>query len=193
MAWNDADELVVAANGAVSFAPVGTPLPKVGDDPTAALDKEFVGAGYITEDGATLSVGSEVTDFMAWQSRQPIRRDKQTQNLQFTFAFQQWNEENVAFAFGGGTVEDHGGGVFSYTFPEANDPLDERSLVVDAEDGDVHFRYVFPRGNVTEAVEASFKRTESAQLPITFKALEPEEGGPPAWFNTDSPGFAVGS
>lgn len=191
--WNDADELVVAANGAVYFAPVGTTLPKQGDSPTAKLNAAFIGAGYITEDGATLSVGSEVTDFMAWQSRQPIRRDRQTQDIQFSFAFQQWNEENIPFAFGGGVVVAHGGGVFSYSFPEANDVLDERSLVVDAQDGDNNYRIVIPRGNVTESVETSFKRTETAQLPITFKGLDPASGGAPAYLLTDSAGFAPGS
>jgi hypothetical protein len=193
MAWNDASELIVAANGAVYFAPIGATLPKQGDSPTAALSANWVGAGFITEDGATLSVGSEVTDFMAWQSRQPIRRDRQTQDIQFSFAFQQWNEENIPFAFGGGEIKNHGGGVYSYTFPDNNDSLDERSLVVDAEDGASKYRFVFPRGNVTEAVESSFKRTESSQLPITFKALEPVEGGPPAYFLTNSAAFVAGS
>lgn len=193
MSWRDASELVVANNGEVYFAPVGTPLPQPGDDPTAALDGDFVGAGWITEDGATLTVGSEVTDFGAWQTRQPIRRERTAQEIQFAWTFQQWNEENVVLAFGGGAITDHGGGLYSYTFPEDTDPLEERSLVVDAIDGDVHYRYVFPRGNVTEAVETQFQRGATAVLPITFKVLAPEEGGTPAWFLTDADGFAAGS
>jgi hypothetical protein len=193
MSWNDANELVVASNGAVYFAPVGTTLPKQGDDPTAKLNAAFIGAGYITEDGVSFSAGSEVTDFMAWQSRQAIRRDRQTQEIQASFAIQQWNEENLPFAFGGGDVVEHTTGIFSYTFPESDDSLDERSLVIDAQDGDTNYRIVIPRGNVTEAVEASFRRTETAQLPITFKALEPATGGSSAYILTDSDGFHTGS
>ena len=193
MAWNQADELVVASNGAVYFAPVGTALPLKGDDPTAALGSAFAGAGFITEDGASLSVGSEVTDFMAWQSRQAVRREKTSQEIQFTFAFQQWNEENIVFAFGGGVVAEEGGGLYSYTFPEDDDALDERSLVVDWQDGDKNYRCVFARGNATDAVETKFARSESAQLPITFKVLAPEEGGAPGYILTDDPAFTVGS
>lgn len=185
---NDAGEVIVAGSGQVWFAPVGTTLPAVGDDPTAALNAAFVPAGYLTEDGPTLSVGSEVTDFMAWQSRTAIRREKQTQDIQFSFVLQQWNSENISLAFGGGTVTDEGGGLWSYQFPEADDALDERSLVVDTVDGDNNFRFVIARGNVTEAVESQFTRTATAQLPITFKALQPTTGSI-AYVNTDAVGF----
>jgi hypothetical protein len=193
MSWENASELVVASDGEVYFAPTGSTLPLPGSDPTAALDPAFTGAGFITQDGASLSVGAEVTDFMAWQSRQPIRREKQTQEIQFSFAFQQWNEQTVPFAFGGGQVIDEGEGLFTYEFPSAEEPLPERSLVVDAQDGDVHMRFVFPRGNVAESVASSFKRSETSQLPITFKVLEPLLGGVPGYFLTDSPAYAAGS
>lgn len=186
---NDAAEVIVAGSGQVWFAPVGTTLPDVGDDPTSGLDTAFVPAGFLTEDGPTLSVGSEVTDFMAWQSRTAIRREKQTQDIQFSFVLQQWNSENISFAFGGGSVQDEGGGIWSYTFPEADDALDERALVVDAVDGDVNYRFVLPRGNVTEAVETQFTRTATAQLPVTFKALQPTTDDPIAYVNTDATAF----
>lgn len=188
MAINDADELVVAGNGQAWFAPTSATLPDLGDDPTAGLDAAFIPAGYITEDGATLTVSSEVTDFMAWQSRTAVRREKQTQDIQFSFTLQQWNSENISFAFGGGTVQDEGGGIWSYQFPGPEDALDERALVVDAQDGDNNFRFVFPRGNVTEAVETQFTKTATAQLPITFKALQPSTGSL-AYVNTDLVGF----
>lgn len=187
-----ADELVVAASGHVYFAPVGTSLPDLGDDPTDSLDAAFIEAGYVTEDGATLSVGSEVTDYNAWQSLQPVRREKTAQDISVTFSLEQYNQDNIPFAFGGGSV-DSSGGVFFYEFPQAGDSLDERSLVVDAEDGDNNYRFVFPRGNVTEAVESQFQRNALAVLPITFKALEPLGGGSPGFFNTDAAAFATGS
>lgn len=191
MAWNDADELVVAKNGQVYVAPIGTPLPT---DPDEALNAAFIGLGYVTEDGATLTVSPEVTDFMAWQSRQPIRRELTAQEIQVSFGLQQWNEETVPLAFGGGQITTLGGGAgYRYDFPEDSDSLDERALVLDAQDGAVHHRFVFPRGNVTEAVETQFQRGATAVLPVTFKALEPTEGGRPGYYLTDSPDFAAGS
>lgn len=191
MAWNDADELIVAANGQVYFAPVGTPLPT---DPDAALNAAFVGAGFLTEDGASISVGPEILDISAWQARNPIRRELTGQTITASFTFQQWNEENVVLAFGGGAVTNLGGGAgYRYDFPDASDSLDERSLVIDAIDGSTHHRFVFPKGNVTEAVESQFQRTAAALLPVTFRVLEPNEGASPGYFLTDSAAFAAGS
>jgi hypothetical protein len=193
MSWTKANELVIANDGQAFFAPVGTPLPVPGDDPTAALDKAFVGAGWITDNGAALNVGSTVVDINAWQTRNAIRREKTAQEITCIWAMQQWNESNIVLAFGGGEVVDEGEGLFSYKFPKSSDPLDERSLVMDAIDGENHLRFVFPRGNVTDAVEAKFARGAASELPITFKVLEPAEGGDIAYFLTDAAGFAVGS
>ncbi len=193
MAWNDAEEIFVGSDGQVYFAPVGTPLPKLGDDPTAKLNSAFSGAGFLTEDGVTPTFGTEVTEINSWQSDQPVRRNRQTQNYSFAFSMQQWNETNLLLAFGGGEVKDHGSGLFSYSFPESSDPLEEWSLVVDAQDGDVHQRFVVPRGNVTDDVSSAIKRTEESTLPITFKALKPSAGGSACYLLSDDPSFTVGS
>jgi hypothetical protein len=65
--------------------------------------------------------------------------------------------------------------------------------VLDAVDGAVHMRWVFPRGNSTEAVEATYQRGNPAALPLTFKALTAPGGGSPGYFLSDSAAFAVGS
>lgn len=191
MAWNDASELVVGGSGEAYVAPVGTALPTT---PTANLNAAFVGLGYHTEDGATFTVSPDVTEFGAWQSRQPIRRELNGQDIQVAFALQQWNEETVVLAFGGGEISEPAEDVFRYDFLTDEDSLDERSLVLDVADGIRKMRFVFPRGNVTEAVESQFQRGATAQLPITFKVLEPTEGGAPGYvlFNDDA-AFAAGS
>lgn len=189
MPWNNANEIVVASSGQVYMAPIGTPLPS---DAVAALNAAFTGLGFITEDGAALTVTPEVTDYMAWQSRTPVRREKTSQEIQIAFALMQWNEQTVPAAFGGGSVSGSAGN-YRYNLPADDAPLDERSLVLDAVDGAKHLRWVFPRGNVTEAVEASFQRGEPASLPVTFAALAAQEGAAPGYFLTDSASFAPGS
>jgi hypothetical protein len=191
--WNDAQEIFVGSSGQVSFAPIGTTLPAVGADPTDPLDSAFFGTGYLTEDGVTPTFGQQISEYGAWQSATPVRRDRQTQNYQFGFVMQQWNESNVVLAFGGGKVEEHEAGIFSYVFPEVGAALEEFSLVVDAVDGDVHQRFVVPRGSATDDVASTFKRTEPSQLPVTFKALQPDDGAPACYLLTDSPAFATGS
>jgi hypothetical protein len=191
MSWDDAGELFVGKSGQVYFAPVGTALPKPGDDPTAKLNAAFTGTGFLTEDGVTPTFGQEITEYPAWQATDPIRRDREKQTAMFAFVMQQWNETNLVLALGG-KVEGEGG-IYSYVPPTAAEALEEWSLVVDAVDGEVHQRFVVPRGNSTEDVESALKRGEPGKLPITFKALAVDEESPSWYLLSDAPGFAAGS
>lgn len=189
MAWNNANEIVIGSNGQVYVAPKGTPLPT---DPVAALNAAFVGLGYITEDGATLTVTPTVENYMAWQSRTPVRREKTSQEITLAFALMQWNEQTVPAAFGGGTVSGSAGN-YRYDLPKDDAALDERAMILEANDGSVHMRWVFPRGNATEAVEAAYQRGAPSSLPLTFGVLAAAEGASPGYFLTDSAAFAAGS
>lgn len=181
----DATELVVASYGTVNVAPVGTPLPS---SPTASLNVAFTELGYVTEDGVTISVSPEIEEFMAWQSRQAVRRELTGQEIQLSFELEQWNDETIILAFGGGEVTT-AGGVSRYDFPTDEAALDERSLVVDWKDGDKSWRVVCERGNVTDAVETNLNRSNLAVLPINFKALDPTDGGEPAYLLWDDPNY----
>lgn len=190
MGWNDSTELVVASSGQVSVAPVGTPLPTT---PTGALNAAFTGLGLLTEDGVKLTVTPKVDEFMAWQSRQAVRRELSAQEIAIAFQLEQWDEITVPLAFGGGAITTVSGG-YRYDFLADSAALDERALVIDAVDGSRHQRYVFPRGNVTEAVETSFVRSALAVLPITFKALAPSDGSASGYaLFDDAAAFAAGS
>jgi hypothetical protein len=189
MAWNDAGEAIVAGSGQVYVAPVGTTLPTTAE---ATLNAAFEGLGFHTEDGVTVGNAPEITELRVWQARYPIRRQRDTENFTVSFSLVQWNEVSVPLAFGGGAVVTDGGSGYKYTPPAPDDAIVEKALVVDVVDGSTHGRFVVPRGNAVEAVEANFRRTELATLPITFSALESE--GQSAWtFYTDSTGFAAGS
>jgi len=191
MPYNNADEITIAANGQVYIAPTSTPLP---DDPTEALNAAFFGLGYISEDGAKFSATPQVTDTNAWQSNQAVRREFTGQELAVTFALLQWNEATVPLAFGGGAITEPSPGVFRYDFPQAGDALSEYVMVIDTQDGDKHGRLVIARGNVTDTVETNWKRTEASLLPITFKGLQPTDGGVTAyWLTDDADAFAAGS
>ena len=66
-------------------------------------------------------------------------------------------------------------------------------MVIDAIDGDRHFRWVINRGNVADAVATNLVRTGAAVLPVTFTALAPE-GADRAWFFlSDAAEFAAAS
>lgn len=190
MAWNNANELFVAGTGEVNVAPVGTALPT---GPSTALNAAFFGLGYTTEEGLTFTSTPTITDFNAWQSNQAVRRELTAQELQAAFQLEQWNEESVPLAFGGGAITSVSGG-YKYVFPAAGDAVDERSLVADVQDGTRVMRFVIPRGTVTESVETQFQRTALGVLPITFKALQPTDGSAICTvYFSDSTAFAAGS
>jgi hypothetical protein len=192
MAWNNVNEIVVAGNGQCYVAPATPSIPPLPTTPIAALNAAFFGLGFITEDGATVTVTPEVTDYMAWQSRSPVRREKVSQEAQVALSLMQWNEQTVPAAFGGGTISGTAGN-YRYDLPDDNAALAEVALILDAIDGSTHMRWVFPRGNVTEAVEAQFQRGNPAALPLNFKALTPPGGGSPGYFFSDNAAFAAGS
>lgn len=190
MAWNDPNEIHVASNGQVYVAPVGTALPV---SPTASLNAAFVGLGYCTVDGVTINVAPDIQEIMSWQSRQATRRQLMAQDVTATFTLQQFNEDTVPLAFGGGSVVLVSAGVYRFDLP-TDGALDERAMIIDGVDGSVHMRIVLPRGNVTEAVEMKFARDSESQLPITFKALQPTDGSTAMrFYSDDSAAFVAGS
>lgn len=191
MAWNDPLETIVAGSGEVNIAAVGTALPA---KTTEALNAKFEGLGYHTEDGVSVNQAITVAGFKAWQSPTEIRRVQDSQDFEISFALLQWNEVNLPFAFGGGTISEVSSGQFKYVPPAASAALDERALIVDVDDGSRRARFIVPRGTVTETSAATFKRTEMATLAVTFKALTPADGSEP-WrvLFDDAAAFAVGS
>jgi hypothetical protein len=191
--WNDGQEAVVGSDGQAYFAPTGTTLPAKNSSPTAALAAAWLGGGFVSDDGFTQRLERTVAEIRAFQSLTPIRRAKESENIALVFALLQWNETNLPFALGGGTVTDQGGGKWSYDYPDPASDLDERAFVMDITDASKHYRFVFPRGNVSEPVESKFARGQAALLPVTFSILSPSGGGSPGYIITDDPNFAAGS
>lgn len=187
------EELVVGANGSINVAPYGTTLPQLGDDPTESLNAAFQEMGLANEDGVTFANSREIEEFRSWQMLDASRREVTGRSSTLSFTLQQWNEDTVAFAFGGGTVTDHGLGIYSYSPPVGTDALDERSVVVDWADGDRHYRVVVPRGNVTDETETQLQRAALSEFPITFSALGVSADEPTWYLLTDDPSFGASS
>jgi hypothetical protein len=190
MAWNDPNEIHFASNWQVYIAPVGTAVPTTA---IATLNSAFVGLGYITTDGATLTVTPEIQDTMAWQSQQAVRRDLLSQEVVANFTLMQFNEDTLPFAFGGGSVTLVSSGHYKYELPTSGS-LNEKCMIIEAIDGSVHQRVILPRGNVSDAVETKFAKDAESQLPITFKALQPADGSTSMqWLSDDAAAFVAGS
>lgn len=186
----NADELVVAAKGDISIAPVGTTLPTdLGD-----LDAAFVVLGYTSDEGVTFSYSESREDIPAWQKATPVRRIVTARGLSTAYQLLQWNRDTFALAFGGGEWSEPTSGVFRYDPPDEDDALAEYVQVIDFRDGERHSRVVIEKGGVTEDVESNLVRTGAALLPVTFAALaSDDEERPPWYFLGDDPAFEEAS
>lgn len=162
----DPNEIVVAGNGRIFVAPVGTAAPT---DTATAWPAGWVDLGYATEDGVTISKGRDVTEVRVWQSRLAVRRFVTSETLDVSFSLVQWNADTIPLAFGGGDVVT-AGGVSTYTPPESG-ALDERAVGIEWVDGDRVHRLVLERSMVSDAVETNLNATSPAELPITMSAL----------------------
>lgn len=184
----DSTELVVASHGDVYVAPVGTTLPTQYNE---TLASGWVNLGLISEDGVSISVSPEIEEFGAWQRRQAVRREFVSQAISVTFGLEQWNAANVEFAFGGGNVTQVDPDQWRYDFPDGDDALDERAIIIDWQDGpNSSYRAVFERGSVTDAVETQLQRSALAMLPIAFSVLAPDDGGSPGYLLANDAAFA---
>lgn len=189
--WNDAGETIVAGTGEVYVADTGTSLPALTSTDLDAVPAWF-GLGYHSEDGVGLNFSPEFQRHNAWQARKPIRINRVSDALIVTFGLLQWNEKSVPLAFGGGSIVPNGG-EYKYVPPAADDDLDERALVVDADDGDRRARVIIPRGAVTEALDVQLNAGAMSVLPISFEVLEYDGGDDFNILFGDSVAFAAGS
>ena len=179
------EEVVVGGTGKVWVAATDATAP--GDAGTGMDSAEWTELGYLSEAGATINDSKTMTDIAALQSFYAIRRIVTARDTTISFVLRQWNGATVALAFGGGVVEVNSD-EYTYT-PPAADVVDERSVVVEWEDADKHYRFYVPRAMVTDAVSTTVSRTAAADLPITFGVIASGDTDPYTLF-TDDPSFA---
>lgn len=181
----NADAIVVAGNGTVRVAPVGTTQPTT---PTATPAAGWLDLGYVSEDGVTFTDSKDIEDVNAWQSFYPVRKIITGKNAQLSFDLREWDERTTSLAFGG-TVTNPSAGVWKLV-PAAAGTLDLRAMMIDWQDGSKNYRLIVPRGLVVEEVETNLTRTGSAVLPITFAAVPVSTAVDPYLLLTDDIAFS---
>lgn len=183
----NASQVVVGSNGKVWVAEIGTAAPT---NATTALAAGWSDLGYVSEDGATFSEGKDITDINAWQSFYPIRYIVNSRQVTVSFTLRQWNNKTVEFALGG-TIT---GGPTDFTYtPPSPEELDLRQMALEWYDSSKSYRLYIRRGLVTENVETQLIRTDAANLPITFSAMDPGSGTAVYSLFTNDANFALSS
>ena len=183
----DVDEIVVAGNGQIYVAPLGSTPPT---NIATAWGGAWIDLGYASEDGVTINKARNMDEVRVWQSFFAARRYVTSEDFTVSFNLAQWNADTVSLAFGGGEVTPSGG-IYTYTPPDPG-VVDERMLGVEWVDGEKTYRLLVARVMVTDAVETQLSRTGMAELPITLGLLGEEEVNP-FTIITDDPAWAAAS
>jgi hypothetical protein len=186
----DSSEIRVAGSGGVYLAPLDSTFPDFGDDLEA--DPDFLNLGYITEDGATFTVSRESEDIYSWQSLDPVRTINKRIPKTVKFNLQQTSQLTIALALGGGTWDTTGTTpdfVHTYTPPGVGD-VDERAMIVQLVDGDLVYRWLFPRALNKEGIEFNATRNKEIGYPITMSILQPADSAVPYTFQSNDPVMA---
>lgn len=163
MAGNAA-ETVIAANGGVYVATVGTSFPAT---VTTTPGAGWTDLGFITEAGVKVKPKLEVASFGAWQSAYKIRSVVTGRDITIGFTLRQWNEVNLVLALGGGAVS--GSGPYTYTPPAIGAALIERAVLVRWQDGSKNYDLRILRAMPVDLAEFGLMRTGMADLGITLE------------------------
>ena len=178
----DADQVRVAATGRVYVDDEGATAPS---DSGTAPDAAYVDMGYVTEDGVTLTFDRTTEDVNAWQGTK-LRVITTDEPASVAFALMETDMNTLPVVYGGGTV---GGAADDYTFtPPGKGDNAIRSMIIDWEDGDIVYRYYFPRVQIEGSVEQTFAANAPLTYPLTFGVLDND----PKWsMFTNDPAMGV--
>lgn len=173
---NAPEQLLVTGDAILRVAdPADTPTM-----PTSATDNVVESApwyelGYVTTDGIGYQDNFTQEVIRALQAVAPIRVVSTARDPALTFALMQiLNPTNLVLAFGGGAVDEDG----HYSGPLASDPPVERSVCLDAIDGETIVRFLFQRTGLSQGSSFSLTRTTSANLSVVMAILDPGGSDP---------------
>ncbi|MCK8680322.1 phage tail tube protein [Streptomyces lichenis] len=175
---NNGSQIRVAGTGRILVAATGATPPAAPKNTTEEWAAGWTELGYTSTDGIKFNKKDKIDPVDTWQSVSPARFIYSDRDLTVKFQLLQFNKDTLPFFMGGGAVTSVGGaGVTdTYSFAMGAEPQkDERQLGIEFKDGsDVTYRFVIPRGQVTETEEIALTRTGALKLGVTFTALAVE-------------------
>lgn len=178
-----ASKVRVFGTGELFVAPVGTAAPTTS---VIALNAAFLGLGYNTEDGITISRDVSIEDITAWQSITAVRRVASETTFSLAGTFLQSDATVVSLALGTGAFT----GTTDFKADGSTvQGVTERAVVLNFLDGAINYRLYIPRCQVTSDGEVNINRTDAAGYALTFTALAPTSGSVMYTLFTDDVAF----
>jgi PKD repeat protein len=176
----NAEEVRVAITGELYKAPLGTAAPA---DSTSVLDPDYVGLGYVSEDGVTENWDDSVDNIVAWQNATTVRSatTESTGTVELTLI---QTRGNVLEAFHrGSTMTEPTPGNFELEVkPIVADPS---SWILDVIDGAKHIRIYLGNAEITERGEIMYANGEPVGYPITITVYPDADGNLMVKFSDD--------
>ena len=167
----DGTQVRVAGAGHVYIGELSAVAPT---DTETAVGADWKDLGFVTEDGVAFTFGRETEDLNSWQQdKVRVLTLRAPKNVEFSLM--QSSKDVLTTAFGGGTVttnpsQNDGSDEHKFT-PPGDDVNTERSLLIEFSDGDVTYRYYFPRVQVEGEVTFTLTRSGAVTYPINFGVL----------------------
>lgn len=155
------------ATGALFVAPAGTAVPT---DATSALDPAFEGLGYVSDEGLTNGIETDVEDVFAWGGDN-VLSDQTTFAENFTYNLIETNMTVAKHYYGEDNVIDNGNG--NYTIRVNSSTLPEIVFVAElVMTGGRVKRIVVERGRIADrSGEITYVDGEPVAYPINLKAF----------------------
>ncbi|MFI0406582.1 hypothetical protein [Actinomadura sp. 3N508] len=164
--------------GKVRVSPLATIAPT---NPTDAYGAGWNDLGALDPAGLSEGVNEDRAQHTPWGYKSPVRTDITSSTRTYKFKCWETNVHTLSL-FDRVAYEDMtivGAGPSAYLAYDVVRPNkgDERSFAIDLIDGDDnYFRYIIPRGEVTERTEITWKGDEVVGYEYTVTAYESSDG-----------------
>lgn len=169
--------------GGVKVGPTSAIAPT---DATTALAGEFVGVGYIGEDGFTEAPSTDSQDIVAWGG-DIVRRIQTSHDVTYAFEMIETNEQSLKLYYGDDNVTTTAANFSNgnrRTVQVKGTQLPRKSVVFEMFDGDVRERIYLPDAQVTERSEIQRSHGDAARYSVTITAY-PDASGVKAYIWSD--------
>ncbi len=167
MAGVDSTQIVVPTRAYTYVGPVGTAAPA---DEAATPNAALINVGLTTPDSLEFATEPQFEEVNSHQSDYPVRRVQTSEAGTISVDLQQWNKDNITFAFGGGTVSQVTTGHYKFVPPSLG-ARTERMVIIDWLDGSKKYRLVIPRCIQVEGVTTALQKGQEARLPLRLAIL----------------------
>lgn len=159
-----------SAAGGIFSAPITAAAPT---DATAPLAEDFIGLGYVSEDGLTNTVEADTESVTAWGGDNVLTITT-SRNETFTWSFIETNADVLKEVYGQENVTDEGGAI---SVLHKNTPLPRRSYAFEILlSGDRVKRIYVPNAQITEIGDVVYVDGEAVAYEVTLSCYPDSQG-----------------